>query len=62
MPRKFGAIRYLLCPMRLCALIEMSHKWQPLNEAWVWAGGCRQSLPRYLQGPATRSAVATWNF
>jgi len=24
-----------------------------LNDAWVWAGGCKQSLPRYPKGQST---------
>ena len=34
-----------------------------LNNAWVRAGGCKRSLPRYPKvrvKPATRSAVGTW--
>jgi len=53
-----------------CALIGTRHKLaayeQPsaLNGAWVRAGGCKRSLPRYPKvgvEPATRSAVATCN-
>jgi len=30
---------------------------QHLNKAsWVWAGGCNQSLPRYLQGELAKPA------
>ena len=35
-----------------------------LNEAWIWAGGCKQSLPRYLQHQSRtcyQKAVATWS-
>ena len=55
-----------------CALIGTSHKLAVynytsslalLNDAWVQAGGCKWSLPRYpkvREEPATRSAVVTW--
>jgi len=42
--------------LSICKCMCMSHKLpptlhrQPLNEAWVRAGGCKQSLPRYPQG------------
>ena len=45
-----------LYPVSYCAIIAMNHKLlptlyrQPLNKAWVQAGGCKQSLPRYSQG------------
>jgi len=47
---------YPMYPVSYCGLIWMSHKLPPTlcrqssNKAWVWAGGCKQSLPRYLQG------------
>ena len=30
--------------------IQLYEQPSPLNDAWVWAGGCKRSLPRYAKG------------